>query len=124
MNALTAVVCDDDRTLLRIEEHILKKQGFAVFAAENGEEGVAAVKARRPSLLILDWEMPLMDGPGVLAALKAEAERPYIIMISSHEGAEKRTLALSLGADEVVVKPFLPADFLKRVAELKAQGKI
>lgn len=122
MNKGTALICDDDRILARIEEHILKGLGFAVHITENGQEGLEAVRAHRPGLLILDWEMPVLDGPAVLAALKKEAERPYVIVITSHEAPEKRAQALALGADEVLVKPFQPADFRKKVADLKDKG--
>ncbi|TBR19861.1 response regulator [bacterium] len=124
MNKGTALICDDDRILARIEEHILKGQGFTVTVTENGQEGLAAVRAQKPGLLILDWEMPVTDGPAVLAALKAEAERPYVIVITSHEAPEKREKALALGADEVLVKPFQPADFTKKVADLKKRGLV
>lgn len=124
MNKGTALICDDDRILARIEEHILKGQGFTVQKAENGQEGLEAVRAQKPGLLILDWEMPVLDGPAVLAALKKEGERPYVIVITSHESKEKREQALSLGADEVLVKPFQPSDFAKKVADLKSRGVV
>lgn len=124
MNKGTALICDDDRILARIEEHILKSQGFTVHTSENGHEGLQALRTHKLALLILDWEMPVTDGPGVLAAIKSDPEHPYIIVLTSHEAPEKRAQALALGANEVLVKPFLPADFRKKIADLKLKGII
>lgn len=124
MNKGTALICDDDRILARIEEHILKGQGFTVHVSEDGKQGLEAFRAHKPALLILDWEMPVADGPTVLAALQAEPERPYILVITSHEDPAKKKQALALGANEVMVKPFLPPDFRQKVADLKKRGII
>ena len=124
MNGKKAVVCDDDRTMTRIVSHVLGKLGFTVLAAENGEEGLSLVRTEKPALLILDLDMPVKDGLGLLQDLWEEASRPYIIVLSAHEGADKHEQVKLLGAQDVMVKPFIAADFLKKVEGLLAEGKV
>lgn len=124
MNGKKAVVCDDDRTMSRIVSHVLGKLGFTVLSAENGEEGLALVRAEKPALLILDLDMPVKDGIGLLQDLWEESVRPYIIVLSAHEGSEKHDQVKLLGAQDVMVKPFVAADFLKKIEGLVRDGKV
>ncbi len=124
MSGKKAVVCDDDRTMSRIVSHCLGKLGFTVLSAENGEEGLALVRAEKPALLILDLDMPVKDGLSVLQDLWEEESRPYIIVLSAHEGSEKHEQVRLLGAQDVMIKPFIAADFMRKVGELAREGKV
>ena len=124
MSERKAVVCDDDRTMSRIISHVLGKQGFTVLIAENGAEGLALVRAEKPALLILDLDMPVKDGIGVLEDMWEEGVRPYIIVLSAHEGSEKHEQVKLLGAQEVMIKPFIAADFMKKIENLVKEGKV
>lgn len=119
-----AVVCEDNSAYQRILSHVLEKLGYTVSSAFNGQEGVEALKQGPCALLILDLEMPAKDGLSVLEDMKAlPGPRPYVLVLSAHEGADLHGQVRALGADDVMVKPFNPAEFQKKVAALKAQGR-
>lgn len=125
MSTRTAIVCDDDRTLVKIMEFVLLKKGFSVRLADNGQVALQLLGEAVPGLMFLDLEMPKKDGLSVLADLQASgAPRPYTIVLSSHESEEIHDKALGFGANEVWVKPFNPAELLKRIEGLIEQGKV
>ena len=124
MNTKKAVVCDDDRTLIRIIEHVLKKQGFSVWSASDGEQGLALLRAQAPELLILDLDMPVKGGMAVLEELKQQTSRPYTIILSNYEDPEQHQKAKTLGAKEFLVKPLDPVEFLKKIEGLVKEGRI
>jgi DNA-binding response OmpR family regulator len=122
--ARKAVVCDDDRTMSTIVGRILSKAGFTVATADNGADGLALVRREQPALLMLDLDMPVMDGWAVLREMKDMPNRPYTIVLSAHESADKHEMARVLGANDVLIKPFTPPDFLKKVEDLTKSGKL
>lgn len=119
-----AVVCDDDRTMSGIVGRLLGKAGFNVFTAENGDDGLSLIRAQSPKLLVLDLDMPVKDGWSVLRELKGGTQKPYIIVLSAQESADSREMAITLGADEALVKPFNPAQFLKKIETLVKERKL
>lgn len=125
MSTRTAIVCDDDRTLVKIMEFVLQKKGFEVRLADNGLVALQLLGEAVPGLMFLDLEMPKKDGLAVLTDLQASGNRrPYTIVLSSHESEEIHAKASGLGANEVWVKPFNPAELLKRIEGLIEQGKV
>lgn len=125
MNPKTAVICDDDGTLRQIYLHILKKQGFAVETGADGQQGLDAIHAVRPSLVILDLDMPVKGGLQVLRDLKTEGfVGPYIIILSARENPDLHAEVRALGASEVMVKPFSPPVLVKKIETLVQEGKI
>jgi len=109
--------------MVRILKHLLSKQGFEVATAADGAEGLAAVQSFKPQLLILDLDMPVKDGIAVLREMP-QAGRPYVIVLSAHEGEARQSEARQLGAREVMVKPFTPADLAGKLAGLVRDGKV
>ena len=125
METKKAVLCDDDKTTAMIIRRLLAKIGFSVFIAGDGEEGLALIHAEKPQLLILDLDMPVKNGIAVLEDLqKTPVADLYTIILSSHEDKQVRDQVQGLGAEEVVVKPFTPADLVKKVEGLIKEGKI
>lgn len=125
MATKTAVLCDDDRTLVHIMQFVLAKKGFSVRTAENGVVAMSLLAAEKPGLLFLDLEMPEKDGFTVLKELQdAGPHKIYVIVLSSHERKETHDRATSLGANEVWVKPFNAGELLKRIEGLIEQGKV
>ncbi|OGS01496.1 MAG: hypothetical protein A2V88_03070 [Elusimicrobia bacterium RBG_16_66_12] len=126
MDTKNIVICDDDATLTYILQHILgKRKEFKVSLAANGEDGWLLIRDSRPVLLILDLDMPVKDGLSVLRDLKGmPPPRPYTIVLSANESRDIQDEAKSLGADEVMSKPFKPSDLLAKVDDLIAKGKI
>jgi DNA-binding response OmpR family regulator len=118
-----AVVCDDDRTSTLILKHLLEKAGFHVFAGLNGKEGLALVRAEHPSLLILDLDMPVVNGIQVLEELQRSGETiPYIMVLTAHESAEESAQVKGLGAKEMVIKPFKPFKLIEKLQALIRDG--
>lgn len=108
---------DDSPMLLDLVAKVLKRQGFDVTAIANGGEAVRLAETERPSIILLDLQMPDVDGFQVLTQLKqlaATAHVPVIMMTGRTEEANVRR-ALDLGAKDYIVKPFGTADLIKRI---------
>jgi DNA-binding response OmpR family regulator len=104
------LVIDDDTDVRALLERALRRQGFEVETAGDGESGLAQAGARRPGVILLDMRMPGMDGFAVLRALKASkatADIPVITMTGSPDlRTDARARVLALGAADFVAKPF------------------
>ncbi len=98
------LVEDDDR-LREATAAALTRDGFALSVAEDGIAGLAAFRARRPSVVLLDVMLPRMDGVSVCRAMRAESVVP-IVMLSARSDPIDVVLGLEAGADDYVTKPF------------------
>ena len=118
--AARALVVDDDPGLLGLLERLLELDDLEVTAETSGEEAIAAARAQRPDLAILDVNLPGLSGYEVCRALR-EAYGPTLpIMFVSGARTEPydRVAGLLLGADDYLVKPFAPDELLVRVRAL------
>jgi CheY-like chemotaxis protein len=113
----TLLVIEDEAPLRANLVRILSAEGHHVIAAADGDEGLRRVREGRPDLVICDILMPLVDGFGVLAALRLQPETAAIPFIFLTASADKENLARGLrsGANEYVTKPFKIADLLAAV---------
>jgi len=113
----TLLVIEDEVPLRANLVRILSAEGYRVIAAADGDEGIRRVREGRPDLVICDILMPLVDGFGVLAALRSQPETAAIPFIFLTASADKEDLARGLrsGANEYVTKPFRIADLLAAV---------
>jgi two-component system, sensor histidine kinase and response regulator len=113
----TLLVIEDEVPLRANLVRILSAEGYRVIAAADGDEGLRRVREGRPDLVICDILMPLVDGFGVLAALRSQPETAAIPFIFLTASADKEDLARGLrsGANEYVTKPFKIADLLAAV---------
>ena len=116
----TILVVDDEPDALELIEFNLKRSGFEVAVAADGEEGIRKARILLPALIILDVMMPGMSGLETCKLLKREAgtERIPIIMVSARAAEIDRLLGLELGADDYVTKPFSPRELVLRVRGL------
>lgn len=114
--SVKVLAVDDEDDVRRLIQVKLKKAGFEVITAVNGEEGVAKAKSEKPDVVIMDWMMPKMDGPTATAKIKAEcAPAPIVIMLTA-KGTENDVIqGLVGGADDYIVKPFAPRELIARV---------
>jgi two-component system alkaline phosphatase synthesis response regulator PhoP len=114
--SIKVLAVDDEDDVRRLIQVKLKKAGFEVITAVNGEEGVALAKSEQPDVVIMDWMMPKMDGPTATARIKAECEPAPIVLMLTAKGAENDVIqGLMGGADDYIVKPFAPRELIARV---------
>jgi len=104
---------DDVRRLIQIK---LKKAGFEVLTAVNGEEAVQVCKTEQPDVVIMDWMMPKMDGPTATAKIKAECDPAPLVLMLTAKGTQGDVIeGLGGGADDYIVKPFAPRELIARI---------
>jgi two-component system OmpR family response regulator len=110
----TILVADDDPHIRQLIVFALAKAGLDAIEAEDGETALAAVAAHAPDLIVLDINMPRMDGIEVCRRLRAAGDLP-ILFLSSRDDEIDRVLGIELGADDYVTKPFSPREVVARV---------
>lgn len=109
------LLVDDEPELLKMITAILTDEGFQyLVTAPNMKEGIAAVKAEKPDLAILDVMLPDGDGFSLMRQIRTWTDIPIIFLTARDEAADKLA-GLGLGADDYIAKPFLPQEFLLRV---------
>lgn len=116
----TILVADDEPFVLRSLEFILKKEGYTVLTATNGQEALDLATSNSPDLVFLDIQMPKMDGNTVCKELRLNPERAslYIIMITAKGQEADRLTSMESGANEFMTKPFSPRKVITRVKEI------
>ena len=108
------LIIEDEKDLAQILGAYLEVEGFNPIIALDGEEGFKAVKEHNPSLILLDIMLPKMNGIEVCKAVREKSNIP-IIMISAKSGEMDKVIALGIGADDYVTKPFSPLELVARV---------
>nr|WP_277989630.1 response regulator transcription factor [Enterococcus sp. DIV0869a] len=111
------LVADDSPEMVQIVSAYLKKAGFTVFTALDGEMALDIFYQEKLDLAIIDWMMPKIDGLEVLKTIKAESSLK-ILMLTAKTTGEDEFLSLSSGADDYITKPFHPQVLLLRVKKL------
>ncbi|WFP48580.1 response regulator [Methylomonas sp. EFPC3] len=99
------IVIEDDPAIRRFLRTSLHSNGYKVFDAETGKQGLVELGVRKPDLLILDLGLPDMDGVDVIKAVRAWSALP-IIILSARSGEQQKIDALDAGADDYLTKPF------------------
>jgi len=108
------LIVEDDRNIASLVEQYLQKDGFETVSAANGDNGLALARREDPALVILDINLPGMDGWEVCRALRRDSDVP-ILMLTARAEEMDRVVGLSIGADDYVVKPFSPRELVERV---------
>jgi two-component system OmpR family response regulator len=117
------LVVDDEQSLAELVSAVLRYEGFDVSTAATGEEAVAAARKERPDLILLDIQLPDIDGFAVQSRLSAERSRVPIIFLTARDTAPDKVRGLTLGADDYVTKPFNIDELIARVrAVLRRAG--
>jgi DNA-binding response OmpR family regulator len=112
--AQLVLVADDEAHIVRLVELYLRKAGYRVVSAEDGDETLKKVRDLKPDLLVLDIMMPGPDGLEITRTLRRSSELP-IIMLTARTSDVDRIAGLQFGADDYVTKPFNPAELVARV---------
>lgn len=112
------LIAEDDKTSCNILKALLTKQGYEVVETLDGAQALhAMLKDGAPSLAILDWLMPQMDGPDVVRRIRAvpSDHPPYIIMLTIKNEKMDIIAGLDAGADDYLAKPYDPGELYARV---------
>jgi DNA-binding response OmpR family regulator len=120
VTSVVVLVADDDDDILLLVTTRLRRDGFEVIAARNGEEALALAKEQLPDIAVLDIGMPKLDGLEVLERMRADellkGIRVLLLTAKAQESDVRR--GYEAGADAYVRKPFSPAELSTRVLEL------
>jgi chemosensory pili system protein ChpA (sensor histidine kinase/response regulator) len=120
---LLVMVVDDSVTVRKVTSRLLERHGMQVLTARDGVEALALLHEQRPDVLLLDIEMPRMDGFEVATHIRRDPnllDLP-IIMITSRTGAKHRDRALAIGVNDYLGKPYQEAQLLDSIAQLSGQ---
>jgi DNA-binding response OmpR family regulator len=113
------LVVDDDKSIVVMLEHLLKKEGYEVIVAMDGKAGLTAARAERPDLIILDVMMPEMDGITVSGILFQDPVMRLIpVLILTAKGSTRNMMELVPNVRLYMTKPFDPAELVKNVQRL------
>ncbi len=108
------LVVDDEPKILKLARDYLERSGFVVRTVTDGKTALAVARGERPDLIVLDLNLPGMDGLDVCRALRRESSVPIIMLTARVEEAD-RLIGLELGADDYISKPFSPRELVARV---------
>ena len=105
---LTCLVVDDSRVVRKVARRILETHGFKVEEAADGKQALDACRETLPDCVLLDWNMPVMDGITFLGHLREEfgPEKPPVLFCTTENDIAHITRALETGAQEYIMKPF------------------
>jgi len=108
------LVVDDETSILNLVSAYLRKEGYEVYEARDGETGLIAARTHKPDVVILDVMLPGLDGLEVLTQLRKDSD-VYIILLTAKTEETDKIIGLSVGADDYVTKPFSPRELVARV---------
>lgn len=116
------LVVDDDAPLREVVRYALARHDFTVVEAADGEQALRVFEEHRPDLVVLDVNLPHLDGLSVCRKLRATSGVP-ILFLSCRGGEVDRVLGLDLGGDDYVTKPFSPRELVSRVKAILRRGE-
>lgn len=120
MSEPTILTVDDSKTIRLLLARILRPFAVEVCEACNGEEGLAVAAAKGPQLIILDYNMPVMDGLTMLSRLREDAalKATPVIMLTAESGSAIISAVARLGARDYIVKPFEEPALLAKIGKI------
>lgn len=113
-NSATIIIVEDEAQIRRFLRTALASEGYQVFEAETGKQGLTEAATRKPDLIILDLGLPDMDGVEVVKGVRSWSAVPVIILSARSQESDKIS-ALDAGADDYLVKPFGVGELLARI---------
>ena len=104
----TCLVVDDSSVVRKVARRILQEMDFEITEAEDGEKALEACKRGLPDAVLLDWNMPVMDGYEFLGNLRRMpgGDQPKVVFCTTENGIDHIARALDAGANEYIMKPF------------------
>lgn len=110
----TILIIDDEKEICDLIESYLVKEGFASVAVATGAEGLAEVAEKKPALIILDYNLPDIEGPELCLEIRKITNAP-VLFLSCRSDEIDKVISLSSGADDYITKPFMPAELIARI---------
>ncbi len=123
MKKICILVVDDEVSIIRFVSARLRKEGYEIITASNGEEALLRAQEENPTLVLLDIMMPKMDGFEVCRRLREWSEVPIIMLSAKGEESDK-VKCLDLGADDYLTKPFGWRELLARVRAVLRRAEV
>ncbi len=116
----TCLVVDDSRVVRKVARRILEAHGYVVTEAENGLDALTQCRRELPRCVLLDWNMPVMNGLAFLKALRAEygADGPLVVFCTTENEVGHMASAIESGAQEYIMKPFDEAILTGKFAQI------
>jgi DNA-binding response OmpR family regulator len=120
---MKALIVDDDRVLADVVAFTLRREGYEIIMAHDGEEALRRWQSEEPHLIVLDITMPKLDGFAVCRRIREQADTP-IILLTVRGDEDDVVRGLELGADDYITKPFSPRQLVARAqAVMRRAGK-
>ncbi|HEU4962240.1 MAG TPA: response regulator transcription factor [Bacilli bacterium] len=113
----TLLLVDDEEKVIEFMKPFLQVEGFEILTAKTGTEALQVAKAKKPSLVVLDWMLPEMSGIDVCRELR-KISRVGIIMVTARHDVTDRIIGLEVGADDYLTKPFALRELVARIRSL------
>ena len=110
----TVLIIEDEKELANVLKAYLERSGYQVILAYRGDQGLELWKNQNPNMVLLDLNLPGIDGIDIARQIRQESETP-IIMVTARVDEVDRLLGLELGADDYITKPFSPREVVARV---------
>jgi DNA-binding response OmpR family regulator len=111
---VTVLVVDDERPLVELVSSCLRREGYEIHVAYDGEQALELFDRVGPDVLILDLTLPGIDGLEVARRVRAMSDA-YLVMLTGRTGEIDRVVGLQLGADDYLIKPFSPRELMARI---------
>jgi two-component system chemotaxis response regulator CheY len=117
---MNALVIDDSKATRAVIGRLLGRLGYEVVEAGNGREGLERLSEQKPRVVLVDWNMPEMNGLDFIRAVRADSRYRdlAIMMVTTESEASQVVRALAAGANEYVMKPFTPEILVDKLALL------
>lgn len=116
---MKVLIVDDSKMIKLLVKDFLKNLGHEAFEAENGEEALKITLSVKPDVILLDYNMPIMDGPTFLKTYKgANSGSIPVIMMTTESSMDKINEVISLGASEYIMKPFDQIILAEKIAQV------
>jgi len=126
MTQESILVVDDDKDIVRLVVEYLRKAGYPVNSAYDGESALHVLRNEKPKLVVLDLMLPKKDGWEIIRTLRSDTQlaSTLIIALTARVEDSDKILGLELGADDYLTKPFNPRELLARVRSLLRRGDL
>ncbi len=115
------LIVEDESSFSDALEFLLKKEGFEITVAINGQEAIDRFESEKPELVLLDLMIPVISGTEVCRLIRAQSQTP-IIMVTAKDSEVDKVVGLELGADDYVTKPYSSRELLARINAVLRRG--